>query len=497
MEKKHWKRLIVAGLISLTVAFQTSVSFAAYKPGEVVTKAGTGELGYKDGASAAAKFHLPSVAVEAEDGMIYVSDTENHRIRVITPKNEVNTYAGTTNETDQYGFQVGGYKDDERLKAMFNAPKGLALSKEGFLFVVDSGNNAVRVIYKDGVVNTITKDLNGPTDIVIGNDGQLIVSDTLNHRIVEITEQGKISVLAGGGYSKDGEWLIGSFADGKGDAAKFNEPTGLAIDAEGNLYVADTGNQRIRKIDAAGNVTTFAGIGSSKMDGTSYISGGFLNGNKTNAQFNFPSSLAFDQNGNLFVADTLNHIIRVVTVNGTVETVAGIAGESGNKIGPETNAQFDRPVGVTVLKNGKLLIVDQLNNKVRELSWYGLPANIKGSQTTIHVVYKNSLIDFKDAAPKVINGRTLIPLRTVSATFGYKVDWNEATEEIAIQNGDQTVTLKVGDVVVKKGNHQFTLDIAPEIEKASNRTYVPLRFIAEAFNLQVDWLSDERVVLIR
>ena len=485
------------GIASLLIFSFSSISFAAFKLGEVVTIAGTGEIGYEDGNASLAKFSSPSAAIEGPDGTIYISDTLNHRIRVVTPQNQVRIFAGKTTSQDEYGFPIGGYKDGNVGTAMFNEPKGLALSQAGILYIADAGNNAIRAIDNNGVVSTITTELNSPSDIVIDSNGQLIISDTLNHRIVKVTEQGEASVLAGGGYSQDGDWLVGGYADGKGQAAKFNEPSGLAIDAAGNVYVADTGNQRIRKIDAAGNVTTVAGTNSSKIDGTSYITGGFKNGDLATAQFNFPIGLAFDQEGNLFVADSLNHVIRVITKSGKVDTVAGVGEESGNRIGPESKALFDRPSDVTVLKNGKLLIVDQMNNKVRELHWYSLPPQVKSASSTIQVVFTNKSVTFSDAQPKVVSGRTLIPLRAIAETFGYEVDWNNEKQEITIKDNAQTLLLKVGQKIVNKDKAQFSLDVAPLVEEGTNRTYVPLRFVAEAFDYQVDWLNKERVVLIR
>ncbi|WP_017756672.1 NHL domain-containing protein [Calidifontibacillus oryziterrae] len=495
MKGYKWKNLVAAGIISLSLCFQTSIADGAYKPANVKTVAGSGELGYQDGAATIAKFNGPSVAIEAGDGSFYVSDTENHRIRLVTKDNQVKTFAGTTSQTDEYGFAVGGFRDGNVGNAMFNEPKGLALSASGVLYVADAGNNAVRAI-DNGVVHTVTSDLQGPSDIAITESGDLIVSDTLNHRIVKVTEQGEVSVLAGGRYRNDGDWLVGGYADGQGAAAQFNEPSGLAIAANGDIYVADTGNQRIRKIDSSGNVTTVAGTGAGKMTDTSYIVGGYADGDAARAQFNFPTGLAFDKEGNLYVADTLNHVIRVITTTGNVSTVAGIASESGNKIGSEFTAQFDRPSDVSVLKNGKLLVADQMNNKLRMIDWYQLPAGVGTSGDDIGVVYNNSSIQFDDAKPKMVNSRTLIPLRAVTETFGYEVDWNAETKGITIINGEQTVVLTVGDKNVK-GTNTFTMDVAPEVEATTNRTYVPLRFIAEAFNLQVDWLGNERVVLIR
>ncbi|MFZ3131585.1 MAG: hypothetical protein WA125_10920 [Desulfosporosinus sp.] len=141
--------------------------------------------------------------------------------------------------------------------------------------MADSANGALRVIEKSGFVKTLVKGLNSPSDIVPGRAGELYVTESLNHRILRVDKSGKWTVLAGGGYETKDSWLMGGYADGIGEKAQFNEPSGLALGPNGYLYVADTGNQRIRMVSLQGEVTTLAGSETTKIINTGYIKGGF------------------------------------------------------------------------------------------------------------------------------------------------------------------------------------------------------------------------------
>lgn len=465
--------------------------YAAFQPSQVSTLAGTGELGSLNGKVQNAKFSFPSYAVQTKEGSMIISDTQNHLIRKVSNGN-VETLAGVTEEVDAYGFPVGGFKDGNQNQAMFNEPKGLAVDAEGTIYIADSGNNAIRKMTTDGTVETVTDQLNGPTDIVISQTGTLYVTDTLNHQVVEVDQDGNVRTVAGGGYTSDGDWLIGDFADGNGLAAQFNEPTGLAIDAEYNLYVSDKGNQRIRKVTEGGEVTTVAGSGENTIEGTSYIEGGYIDGVASQAKFNYPNGLTIDEEGVLYIADTYNHVIRKLE-NNQVSTVAG-NGDSGITSGTESNAQFSGPEDITVLNNNNLVVVDRLNNRLRIINWYELPVeNEVNSDVT--VAYNDEYILFPDEQPKIVNSRTMVPLRALSEFFNYEVVWESETETVYLSRDDQVITLQIGNTEVDLNGELFTLDAEPFIQ--GDRTHVPVRFISEAFDYQVDWLSKERAVLLR
>lgn len=211
---------------------------------DVTTLAGESS-GYVDNVGRLARFRAPNgVAVDAS-GNLFVADSDNHRIRKVSPDGTVTTFAGAG----------PGYKDGVGSAAQFTAPAGLAFDAAGFLYVADSGNQIIRRISSAGEVSTFAGQLgaaghvdaavrtgarfNRPVSVVVRNDGAVFVADNSNHCIRKITPDGKVLTVAGS--------TLG-FADGLGTAARFNLPQGLAIDAAGNLFVADRGNHRIRKV---------------------------------------------------------------------------------------------------------------------------------------------------------------------------------------------------------------------------------------------------------
>lgn len=338
----------------------------AEKP-KVTTVAGSGGLGYGDGAALESKFSFPWGIVEGIDKTFYISDSANHVIRALTPDGKVTTFTGRIQGKDQYGLSIGGFKDGALSEALFNQPKGLAIDKTGSIFVADSGNGAIRVIETNGQVRTVISGLESPTDLVVAPDGSLYVSETMNHRILKVLVDGTMTVLAGGGYELVEGSPQGAYADGVREKAQFNEPTGLALGSDGTLYVADTGNQRIRAITPEGTVTTIAGSGKDLLAGTPYIRGGYQNGAAEKALFNFPSGIAIGSDGAIYVADTYNHRIRVISPNGQVETFAG-NGHHGKQNGFLRQAEFDGPTGIYVSQSGNLLIVDQFGNLIRAIN---------------------------------------------------------------------------------------------------------------------------------
>lgn len=309
-------------------------------------------------------FSVPFYGVQGSGNAVIVSDAQSHTLQVINGEKDVTGLTSQSSATDEYGMPVGGYRDGSAAEAMFNSPKGIARDEAGVLYVADSANGAVRTLDPRGNVNTLVTGLNCPTGIVLGNEGDIYVTETLNHRILKIDTQGLWTVLAGGSYTlKEGE-TVGAFADGKGEQAQFNEPQGIARDDEGNLYVADSGNQRIRKITPEGIVTTLAGSGKEAIENTSYLAGGYQDGDGKNAQFNFPLGLAVGKDKTVYVADSLNHCIRKITSEGVVSTLAGAA-DPGKGDGSAVLAQFNTPSDILLREDGSLLIVDQGNALLR------------------------------------------------------------------------------------------------------------------------------------
>jgi sugar lactone lactonase YvrE len=299
----------------------------------------------------AARFFNPSGTAVDTSGNVYVADAGNNVIRKITPVGVVSTFAGDG---------APGSKDGTGSGAQFNGPSAIVINSSGTLFVSDAGNHCIRRITSAGVVSTfaggvsgfadgigINAQFNSPQGIVVDSLGNVFVADSGNHRIRSITPAGQVSTLAG-------QSLSGT-TDDLGTLAKFNTPTGLAIDSLRNLYVTDKNNHRIRKVTAQGGVSTLAGSTS-----------GFINDTGVAAQFNSPVGITIDSTGTLYVADTGNHRIRTVTSTGVVTTLVGLSG-SGNSNGSPSQAQFNSPYSITVGTTGVFYVADYSNHLIRKI----------------------------------------------------------------------------------------------------------------------------------
>ena len=273
--------------------------------------------------------------------------------------------------------QVSGATNGTGTNALFGDPAGIVADSTGNLFVADSLNDVIRKITTNGVVTTFaglagitgTADgtgsgarFNAPSGMAFGRNGNLYVSDTGNNTIRKITPAGVVSTFAGVAGN-------GGYADGTAGSALFNSPLGLAITTNGTVYVADSGNHCLRMV-FGGNVTTFAG--SPQVWGSA-------NGAGTNAQFNGPVSVAFDARGNLFVSDANNDTIRKVTTNAIVTTFAGAPGQDGSADGPVAAARFRSPAGLAFDLQGNLFIADSFNQTLREISTNGSVTPVSGT----------------------------------------------------------------------------------------------------------------------
>jgi sugar lactone lactonase YvrE len=333
----------------------------------VSTLAGSGVEGYLDGASDEAQFIATSALTVDQLGNVYVADTDAQRIRLIASNGNVTTLAGngpasgdaeasdegplniarfadpisvavnatgTVYVSDAANYKIRqildgmvstlagaadnlpGFVNDVGAAAKFGSPHGLALDDIGNLYVADTANHAIRKVTPDGVVTTVAGngtagDTNGfttdaqfnePWDVALDRTGNIYVAERAGNRIRKITPDGTVSTLAGNGEA--------GLTDGASEIAQFNTPLGLAADMQGNVYVADAINHRIRKITPDGTVSTFAGGGATGAD-----QGGFANGAVGNARFNYPVDVAFDTLGNLYVADGLNYRIRKIVMD--------------------------------------------------------------------------------------------------------------------------------------------------------------------------------------
>jgi uncharacterized protein (TIGR03437 family) len=295
----------------------------------------------------------------------------NARIRKIGLDGNITLVAGTGKD----GFDGDG---KAAVNASLNYPAGLAVDASGNLYVADRYNQRIRRITTDGIINTIagngtvgssgdnglalSASLGYPNGIAIDGQGRVLVADTLNGRIRRFIPGGAISTIAGTlpGFSGDG-----SFAT----SAALNGPQGVAVDSKGVIYVSDFGNQRIRAISTTGMITTIAGsiAGFAGDNGTSF-----------NALLNGPQLLATDLQGNLYIADTLNSRIRMITPARTISTVAG-SGHTGANSGPAISAVLSSPTGVAMDSTGNLYVADTDNNLVRKIDTAGKMTIIAGT----------------------------------------------------------------------------------------------------------------------
>jgi hypothetical protein len=264
--------------------------------GTVSTLAGSGDAGFGDGPGASAMFSTPN-RLAVGGTVVYVTESTNDRVRAVQLDGTVNTVAGNG---------LAAFLDGPAASAEFNQPFGVAVSGST-LFVADQMNNRIRKI-SAGTVSTFagngvagflngqgtSAELDGPGGITADAAGNLYVSDSTNHRIRKISSTGNVTTLAGTG--------VAGFADGPGASAQFNEPRGIAVDGNGVVYVADELNNRIRKIDAQGNVSTLAGNGVA----------GFADGPAATAEFDAPAGVAVDGSGTVYVGDTSGDRIRVI-----------------------------------------------------------------------------------------------------------------------------------------------------------------------------------------
>jgi sugar lactone lactonase YvrE len=348
--------------------------------GAVTTLAGTGpsSFGGENVPGASSTLASPMGLALTTDGRLLFAERDAHRLRALA-NGTLTTVAG--DGVDTFGGDGG-----PALDATFHLVEGVAADASGNLFVSDSGNNRIRKVdAASGTVTTIAGNgtttfgvdgvpatvvgIDSPSDVVVDAAGNVIFSDTHHHRVRSVDTGGLIHTIMGNG-------LPGFSGDGGPAAnAQLASPTGLALDTAGNLYVADFDNHRIRKIDTAGNVQTVAG------DGTGGFNGDGLAASATS--LNNPTDVAFDASGNMIIADMRNHRIRRLdAASGTITTIAGTGTPlSSDDFIPAVTATLLFPTDVAVDASGNVLIADSGSNRIRRVMPNGVIDSVVGSRT--------------------------------------------------------------------------------------------------------------------
>lgn len=335
----------------------------------ISTVAGTGGPGFSgDGGPAleAQLDHPTAVALDSK-GNLYIADTENRRVRKVDTRGIITTVAGTGEGRPQH-------EDVKAIATNLVQPYGIATDSRDRLYILNRGHSKLHRILPNGDAETIAgigrrgyngdgipareARLNGANHLVVDDTGTIFIADSGNQRIREIDSKGIITTIAGtgeAGYGGD---------NGPATEARFNFPSAIDLDSSGNLYVTDFANHRIRKIDQAGIVTTFAGTGDPDFNGDNIAA--------TEANIGEPTGVAVDGQGNVYISDQVNDRIRVVIPDGTIHTVAG-TGEPGytGDGGPARDARIRIPDILCTDSEGNVYFPDHQNSVVRKLTRTG------------------------------------------------------------------------------------------------------------------------------
>ena len=341
----------------------------------VHTVAGSGSYGFRgdQGQARTARLANPFGIAVSDAGEIFVADTENHRIRRISSSGVISTVAGRG---------TAGFAGDRRAatRARLWSPRGIALDGMGRLYVADSKNHRIRVIDSNGIITTFAgtgrpgfggddgppaeAQLLSPSAVAVDTLGDVYIADTGNHRIRKVSD-GIITSVAGNsrvGFGGDG---------GPADLATLNRPEGVALDVYGTVYIADTRNHMVRRVDLDGTISTVMGTGKQGYSGDGALA--------TSATLSFPRGVAVDWRGGVYVADSGNHVVRRITTSGHAETVAGTGrpGSIGDG-GPSDQARLNAPAGLWVDLRSEVYIADLRNRRIRRLQadWDVVPAQL-------------------------------------------------------------------------------------------------------------------------
>lgn len=422
------------------------------------TYAGSGEYADNDGNVHQAAFASPEGVLVLQNGVVLVADTLNHRIRQIE-REEVSTFAGLELIMSESNERpVGTWLDGDVESAVFHTPKGMTVDQQGNVYVADAGNHAIRKISTAGLVTTIAGDgilgdrdgqgsearFYSPSDVAVTRNGTIYVADTLNHQIRRIDPYGTVTTLNASSNRmvevSPGDLIeAGGYQDGPLEQAKFNEPSGIALDAQGNLYVSDAGNHLIRYIDLTNKTVTTV---AGHQDFTYGEEALYAAGGY---QDGVAADALFNFPKGIAVTDEGGLVI-ADSMNHSVRylydgQVTTLAGNGmrGNVDGINGKNRFEFPTDVAINSDGDILITDTYNQRIRLFTLYQLPTAVYSDQQ-IDIVYGTEVIHM-DTEPIILNGRTMVPVRAVSEHLGYTVEFDTDTDHQKVNLISQEIIL--------------------------------------------------------
>ncbi|MGE7271105.1 fibronectin type III domain-containing protein [Brevibacillus panacihumi] len=457
------------------------------------TVAGLGSPGYSGdgGPATSAEMNYPTGVAVDSSGNLYIAEYANNLVRKVDASGQISTVAGTGSL---------GFSGDEgpATSAQLNRPYGVAVDDSGNLYISDYFNNRIRKVDASGKISTVagtgTRGYSGdggpatlaqlyyPTGVAVDSSGSLYIVDNANNRIRKVDTSGQISTVAGmgtSGYSGDG---------GPATSAQLNYPNGVTVDSNGNLYIADSSNHRIRKVDTSGTISTVAGNGNLGYSGDG--------GPATWYTLNGPTGVAVDGSGNLYIADNSNNRIRKVDVSGMISTIAGTGkdGYSGDG-GPATSAQLRSPYGVVVESNGNLYLSDGRNHRVRKLSLNEKTVGASASTSTPQVGVDNAITmtvknaqgntdtTFNGAHDVTITGYLQAPDNSFGSLDGIALSASPNTISVTFASGVATVNLRLN----KAATQSITLSVAGVTKPAANTLIItPIAGNAASMALTTD-----------
>ena len=364
--------------------------------GTITTFAGTGEPGYGGDGGPASQGQLYSPEGVAVDGIgnVYITNYHGHRVHKVDVTGTITTFAGT----GERGYGGDGGPASE---AQLERPSGVAVDGIGNVYIADTGNRRVRKVEADGTITTFAgtgergyggdggpaseAQLDSPIGVAVDALGNAYITDPYSQRVRRVDADGTITTFAGTGergYGGDG---------GPASQAQLVFPAGVGVDAIGNVYIADEGDARVRRVDATATITTFAGTGERGYGGDG--------GPASQAQFISPYGVAVDAVGNVYIADPSSQRVRRVEADGTITTFAG-TGESGygGDGGPASQAHLREPEGVVADAAGNVYIADSSNHRVRRVDPNGIITTFAGSDI-LPLGTRQPVEDLPDAQP--------------------------------------------------------------------------------------------------